>query len=198
MTTPLALLAVSTVKASIVLMLTLGVTSLLRRKSAALRHAIWTAGLLCALAVPVLGLMLPAWHLNLEQNPRTETPHPATVQTPERTEPTTIAALSRETTRPSTRNILPSSRAILLLWLCGLAVVAMKLSIEFSKLAWLAFGATPVRQESWKSLVREVSLRIQLKRVARLLCNPNASVLGTWGMLRPRIILPARSRNVDQ
>jgi len=192
MTMLLSLLLEASIKSSMVLLFTYGVTALLRRQSAALRHAFWTAGLICALAAPVLSLILPAWHLNLEQNRRIETQRPVAIQTTEHTNPTANPTLS-ETTHPSARYVLQPSSAILLLWLCGLAAVAMKLSVEFSKLAWLAFGATPVRQESLTSLVREVSIRIQLKRLARLLCNPNASVLGTWGMLRPRIILPGEA-----
>ncbi|HLQ79129.1 MAG TPA: hypothetical protein VK210_17350, partial [Terriglobia bacterium] len=49
------------IKPSIVLTLTLGIARLLRRQSASLRHLVLTAGLASALALPFLGMIVPAW-----------------------------------------------------------------------------------------------------------------------------------------
>src|SRR3989442_10391254 len=49
------------VKSSVILLMALGALPLLRRQSAALRHAILTVGLVCALAVPVLSPLIPSW-----------------------------------------------------------------------------------------------------------------------------------------
>src|SRR6185295_19295860 len=48
-------------KSAIVLAVAACIASALRRQSAALRHAIWTAGLIGALVVPLCSVTLPAW-----------------------------------------------------------------------------------------------------------------------------------------
>ena len=53
------------VKPSIVLVLALAAMPLLRQRSAALRHAVLAAALLCAAAVPFAGPLVPAWHVPL-------------------------------------------------------------------------------------------------------------------------------------
>src|SRR5437870_13836521 len=49
------------VKSSVILLMALGALPLLRRQSAALRHAVLTVGLVCALAIPVLSPLIPSW-----------------------------------------------------------------------------------------------------------------------------------------
>jgi hypothetical protein len=49
------------IKSAIVLAVAACIASVLRRQSAALRHAIWTAGLIGALVVPGCSITLPAW-----------------------------------------------------------------------------------------------------------------------------------------
>ena len=48
-------------KSAIVLFAAAFVTSLMRRQSAAVRHAVWTAGLAGAMAIPLATLTLPSW-----------------------------------------------------------------------------------------------------------------------------------------
>jgi beta-lactamase regulating signal transducer with metallopeptidase domain len=84
---------------------------------------------------------------------------------------------------------------LLLIWLIGVLSVASLLLREAVRLARVAFGATTVQQTSWRELVREVSHALALTRRVRLMRNPNASVLGTWGTLRPRVLLPRESES---
>src|SRR5687767_11448107 len=49
------------IKSAIVLTLAACVASLMRRQSAAVRHTIWTAGLIGAMAIPICTLALPSW-----------------------------------------------------------------------------------------------------------------------------------------
>jgi TonB family protein len=81
----------------------------------------------------------------------------------------------------------------LLIWLVGVLSVASLLLREAARLARVAFGATTVQQSSWRELVREISQALTLNRRVRLMRNPNASVLGTWGTLRPCVLLPRES-----
>jgi Tfp pilus assembly protein PilV len=49
------------IKSAIVLALAACIASLMRRQSAAVRHTIWTAGLIGAMAIPLCTWALPSW-----------------------------------------------------------------------------------------------------------------------------------------
>ena len=49
------------IKSAIVLAVAACIAGMLRRQSAALRHAVWTAGLFGALLVPLCSVTLPVW-----------------------------------------------------------------------------------------------------------------------------------------
>jgi hypothetical protein len=49
------------IKSSVILIITLSVFPLLRRQSAAVRHAVLTISLLCSIGVPILSPLLPSW-----------------------------------------------------------------------------------------------------------------------------------------
>ncbi len=77
----------------------------------------------------------------------------------------------------------------------GVLSVASLLLREGVRLARVAFGASAVQQSSWRELAREISHALRLTRHVRLIRNPNASVLGTWGTLHPRVLLPRESES---
>ena len=58
----------STLKVSLVVLAGLGVAALLRRRSAAARHWVIAASLLCALALPVVELVVPAWGVSFARS----------------------------------------------------------------------------------------------------------------------------------
>src|SRR5258706_8319885 len=51
----------SAIKASVIVAVALGANALLRARSAALRHWVLAAAVACALAVPALEVLVPAW-----------------------------------------------------------------------------------------------------------------------------------------
>ena len=51
------------IKMSLIVLLGLGATFLLRRRSAALRHWVLAAAIVCAAATPLLERVMPIWHL---------------------------------------------------------------------------------------------------------------------------------------
>ena len=53
------------IKSAIVLAAAAFVASLMKRQSAAVRHAVWTAGLIGAMAIPLFSLTLPSWQTSL-------------------------------------------------------------------------------------------------------------------------------------
>lgn len=190
------------IKSSIVLLLTMGTTWQLRRQSAALRHLVWTVGLVSALALPLLGPVLPAWQpqfagiavSSLErirevQHPRHAADFVATaIQSA--AAPIPISAAAQPPAPPSW---ITPARLLLATWILGMLTVASLLLMEVIKLARVAIRSDAVREQSWRDLASEVSRALRLTRSVRLMRNPNASVLGTWGTFRPRVLLPRES-----
>jgi hypothetical protein len=59
------LLLDSTVKVSLIVLVALVARALLRRRSAAVRHWVLSVAIACAAAMPLLAMMVPAWHIGL-------------------------------------------------------------------------------------------------------------------------------------
>jgi TonB family protein len=192
MTTLVTPIMETIVKSSVILGFTFFVTMALRRKSAALRHMVWTAGLLCALALPLFSLAMPAWHVR----PLRAVQHSEAISAPQWTVtesgPTSFLPPLSVPAAPSR---FTPERMLFLVWMIGVLSVASLILREAVRLARVAFGASVVQQSSWRELAYEISQALLLRRHVRLMRNPNASVLGTWGTFRPRIILPRESES---
>jgi TonB family protein len=188
------------IKSSIILACAFGATLAARRQSAALRHWIWTVGLFSALAVPVLGAVMPSWQPDFARVAassleRIRDSKPSAIANA----PQTIIPATKPATDPSpqastiTANLITTARLLILIWLLGVVLASTLLLREVVRLTRVAMGATTVHQSSWCELLHEVSLALRLRRDIRLLKNPKASVLGTWGTIRPRVLLPRES-----
>jgi len=187
-----AILIEASIKSSLILCVALIAAMLLRRQSAAMRHTVWTVGLLCSLALPLFGLVLPAWHvapIRTVQHPEHDIAPPVVAA-----QSGPAAVLAPVVAVPATPGRFMLEQAGLLVWLLGVLAVASLLFREAVRLARVAFGSSTVRQTSWRTLTREVSNALRLTRRVRLMRNPNASVLGTWGTLRPRVLIPRESK----
>ena len=57
-------MVVATIKVSVIVLVALAATRLMRRRSAALRHWILAAAIACAVAAPLLGPVVPSWHVD--------------------------------------------------------------------------------------------------------------------------------------
>jgi TonB family protein len=168
-------------QSSVILSLALSAVALpLRRRSAATRHATLTMGLISSLAVPLLGALIPEFPrsrgLYARVQDQTEilwnlgadvTPTPAGLPAP--------AAAANYPFRP--------------IWLGGMAVAGIVLIAGAGRIAWLVLQSRPLGHEKWIATSKEISDRLRLKRRVRLLQNHSA-VLGTWGLLRPKVFLP--------
>jgi TonB family protein len=192
MTTLITPIMETIVKSSVILGFTFFVTLALRRQSSALRHTVWTMGLLCSLGLPLFNLVLPAWHVApihaVQPSLSVIVSQSVAVESGE-------TVVSSPAVVPSAPSTLAPERLLLLIWLIGALSVVFLLFREAVRLARVAFGATTVEQTSWRELARDVSHALALTRRVRLMRNPNASVLGTWGTLRPRVLLPRESES---
>jgi TonB family protein len=176
-----------TIRSSIVLSVGLLAALLLRRRSAALRHHVLAVALFAAAAIVPLTLTLPAWELPFPVRP------PEAVDV--RVEPDGSAGSPPPAgdagTTPAGSSFVP---AIAVVWAIGFLAGAGGLLAGLGRLAQVAARAEPVRDRRWRRLVRHVSESFGLERPVILLQTDRPNLLATWGVIRPRVLLPAHAR----
>jgi len=196
------------IKSAIVLALAACIAGMLRRQSAALRHAIWTAGLIGALVVPLCSVALPSWQNGIVGRAEEFFQPAAAVEsstTPSR------AALSQEpaalTAPATTPDVSPESATAspvrhwtiwqigIGIWMMGAALGLSLMLLGALRLAWVAIRSEPVTDPRWLDLAERVRRSLGFRRPVRLLQNQSSHFLGTWGILVPRVLLPY---NADQ
>ena len=153
------------IKSAIILAAAAFVASLMKRQSAAFRHAVWTAGLIGAMAIPLFSITLPSWQTSLAR--------PALAMLQWLTGPLGIVR-----------------QFAIGLWIAGAAAGILLLLYSAGRLAWIAMGAEPVEDARWGALAEEVRRSLGIRRPVRLLQNRSVPFLGTWGIMAPRVLLP--------
>jgi len=189
------------IKSAIVLAVAACIASALRRQSAALRHAIWTAGLVGALVVPLCSITLPAWQNgfvgwaeNLFQTKGVDTStlssntvapvESAVIPAPE----AAPSAFPRTTADPESHWTI---RQIgIAVWIGGAAIGLLFMLLGALRLAWVAIRSEPVTDPRWIEMAERVRQSLGFRRPVRLLQDQSSHFLGTWGILVPRVLLP--------
>lgn len=181
-----------TVKATFLVAVAAGAVYALRRRSAAVRHHIWTLGIVGSLALPLLTLLLPSWHsAALANAAKLWGPAHSAAQN------TAFPKLPEMMIDAATASPLSGqlSRLILVLWVLGALFVMLKLVGAFLRLAWISAPSTPVVGDDWAWMVLGFCKTLRIgRRVQLLQCADTCSMPLTWGMVRPRIILPAGAK----
>jgi TonB family protein len=174
------------IKSSLIVVVTFLAAHPLRRQSAAMRHMIFTTGLICALVIPVLAALIPEWHPQRISNFSygVYAPLPATV----------IDSKSVSRTVATSPTFTPPSldRSLFWIWVTGLLIAAGAFLTGIAKVEWLVRGSAPLTSVRFTEATAGVAAALSLRRPVRLLQNHRA-VLGTWGVMRPQLLLPRDS-----
>ena len=208
----IAILADAFVKATVILLVAAGVTLLLRRSAASLRHLVWTLACGGVLVLPLASAVLPNWRvagwprldvpaaydvneLPAQRHaapPAAQDPTPPAAKPAART-PSSAPAAATDVTLVGWR-IRPNWTALVFpVWLSGVAAVLILLAVGMVRIAWLDRITAPVRDERWLLLVEDLSLELGLTRHVRLLQANGPAMPMTWGIRRPTILLPAEA-----
>ena len=178
------------VRSSLVLLAGLAVTALLARRSAALRHWVLAAAILAAAAVPALSLALPGWEAAVpEWQVGAPSALPPAVPSAITAPPPVAPLLSQA---PEPRGPEPSFGV--LVWAAGFALSAAILLTGLFRLARVASRASRVEDGPWVSVTRTVAESYGLRREVVLLQTDAPNLMATWGVLRPRVLLPSHAR----
>lgn len=204
-------------KATAVLLLTLGVALLLRRASAGTRHLAWLAAVAVVVAMPALGAALP--DLRILPLPATATgtgaelalaPEAPTVTrreegvAPAPAPPATDAAagVTAEASGSAATADLAArlrgwlegarwGRILFLVWLTGTLLVLGRLAHSAFTLRRILREAEPLSSQDWATPLYEAADRLELAEAPRLLRSDRVAMPFACGLLRPTIVVPS-------
>lgn len=196
----IALLA-ATIKVSFIVLVALTASRFTRRRSAALRHWILAAAVVCAATSPMLGFVVPSWHIELGPA-STVVPPPAGSQSrgtgaADRAAPAiagealTVIGFESGDGSPGRRS---ADDPLIVLWTVGLGAGLGFLIAGVLRLRWLESRARPLVNGPWVRIAEDVAREYGLRHVPLLLESVRPALLVTWGFRRPRIILPAAAQ----
>ncbi len=184
------------VKITLVFLLGALLTALLRNRSAAARHFVWTLTLGGALALALLAPVAPRFELPVitaeSLAPAFEADavlgREATPATRSEAETIPSAATTPGVANSGAAKVSPSP--LLLLWLAGFGAVALWCAIGHWGLVRLARRATPIGDDEWLALLDEAAALAGVTRPVRLLRSAAVGTPMTWGFIRPVVMLP--------
>jgi TonB family protein len=188
------------IRCSVVLAAGLLLSACLAKRSAALRHRVLAASLLASVLVVPLSLVLPGWNLPL--SPVLIDSGPAVAPAVSSWLPSSegSAAVSAPGTQhpgaPSRTPWHPAApQTVVLIWLIGVTGFAGLFVSGLVRIRRVTASAVPVTDEHWRHLLELVASRYGLSRAVTIARTGSPDLLGTWGVLRPRILLPRQSRD---
>ena len=174
-------------RATVVVVVALVVTVVLRRRSAALRHCVLAAGILAAAAVAPLGLALPAWDLPASTPAAEVTGRLVTTQPPDNPIEQQSAGTPPAPAQPPARDLVP---LINMVWASGVAINLLVMFVGLRRLAQLTATARPLADARWLAASRVLAAGLGAPSGVALRQTSLATTLGTWGWLRPCVLLP--------
>lgn len=218
-TSVLQLLAEVAVKSTILLALCAAANQLLRRSSAAWKHALWMAAITASLMLFLAYGRVPEWHVvpappMISEISATATEPVASVSTPlatpvasTPTAPTKAERRLHHETSAASANInstaapiaAPSSRwdmpvVLLAVWLCGVMVVMLRYAVSSLRLRRLIVSSREMTGAGWSETLRAARQELRIAAPVLLLESEQLDVPIVWGALRPRVIVPVAAR----
>ena len=185
----MTLLLENAVKSAVVIGLALAIMPMVRRRTAAMRHAILAAALLGAAVAPFLRTVVPAWSIPVSADviaPAGDILGSLGVPEAAGTTAAHDAAGARVPRRTST--------TLIAIWLSGVAINLAILLAGCLRLARLSSRAQRVSDGGWVTAAGEIAREYGLRKPV-LLEVPHRSLLVTWGARQPRVLLPRRAMN---
>src|SRR5215470_8943673 len=176
-------------KATILLLCAGLLSSALARASASIRHAIWAAALLGALALPVISRILP--EVNFEVLPEPMRPSAGPPAAPLSIEIHAASVASPAIESPVAAGSAPWdwTQWLLLLWAAGACIVLLPAAGALWDLHRLKAASHNALDDSWRELLAEIQKQFSISKPVDLRIAANPGPL-TTGIFRKTILLP--------
>ena len=191
------------VKATLILVVALGITLSMQRASAGARHLVWLVTLATLLLVPALTAWAPITLRILPAEKKTAAVQPSFSGAPgvlklDKSAPASASqSLNTPTTSTSLENEIASSPVlsgislIVVVWAIVVLAIAASLGYAAMLVKRIVNRARPLNTEDWLTPLWEVSDRLSLEEPPRLLRSEDAKMPFACGVFTPTIVLPA-------
>jgi TonB family protein len=190
----LILLVACSVKETVLLIAAWIITLFLRNRSAAVRHYVWAAVILSALALPLFTFLLPTWHSAVLGGAAAALWSPVTSAAPRSgSESLPAMIVNASTALPFLGRLLDRlANIILLVWLVGVLVFLVRFAVGLARLAWASRRAKPLPESQRLLFLTEISRSLSIARPIKILQCAHPLVMPlTWGIFCPLVILPS-------
>jgi TonB family protein len=172
-------------KASVILAAACFLSWLLRRHSAAERHAVWAAAFASAAVLPILTSLLPSWQPHLAQRIASAFPVISAPATGSGLPPDSQVMFQAESIETSLfAGIWP------LLWFAGAAAALVVFATGLVRQNWLLRRSVAVADPVLLRIASEAARDLGCHRRIQLRRSLTQTMPMTWGVCRPRILLP--------
>lgn len=201
-----AVLIAIVLKGSILMGAAAALVALMRRASAATRHAAWTLAIAGLLLLPVFSAMLPAWEIAIPIAPtetRAWTDRPREARTlwadPHSVTGSEPASARLIAPRPSATGDSEVTWAVpaAAMYVFAVALLIGRLIVQRSAARRIVSDATLVTDPAWTSVLESCIARIGVERRVTLRRSRVQLMPMTTGTLTPAIVIPADSDTWD-
>src|SRR5688572_4901357 len=207
-------------RGAVVLLVALVLPTLLHRRSAALRHAIWAGAIAAQLVLLGLAVWGPRWRIAAPEMvsalvpgstvesvaaPSDSRPAPVT-RVPGLAERGSVVTPTAWLPAPRAADAAPSTQApqmatparrtfsrttiLFMLWALGAAAVMLRLGVGTVIVARLARQGRRVDDGGWLSLAQRLASTLRIDRPLTLMRGDRLGVPVTWGIVYPVVLLP--------
>jgi TonB family protein len=175
------------IQATLLLAFAWAATKLMSRRSPAERHLLWAAALAAAALLPPISLLLGLWQPTWTRS--VAGIFPAIIRT---ASPAASAAGADIVIHASALEDAASTvvRVVAIVWILGTGVALVTLLAGALRLSRFASLARPITDGRWHRLAADVSRHVGIHRPVSLLQTPAVHMPMTWGIRRPRVVLP--------
>jgi beta-lactamase regulating signal transducer with metallopeptidase domain len=182
-------------KLTILLLLGAATAALLRKRSAAARHLVWTATLAGALLLPLIANVAPAMKVMVPVEEKVAAVEKAPLSLPmPMPRNAAVPAAEREASRlPSgeTPPVQPArTPALRIVYLGGVAAMLLWLAAAHVAVRRIVRKATAAEGAEWDALIAEARERIRVGRAVRVALSARVAAPFTAGWVAPVILFP--------
>ena len=178
---------VALLKLTLVLGLTWISAILLAGRSAATRHRLWVAGTVGALLLPFLALVAP---INYSGSLGNAASHWVSLAAQANSVGNAMAPTAAVQAHAARR--LSVLYVFALIWGLVLSLLVLRLLTGLIRLSRIAARSRALEDRGWTDVVAELSRSLGVRRrVKVVLCRNPAFMPVTWGVVRPRVMLPS-------
>ena len=187
----MTLLLSVTLKIALLTLAALAFTVVLRRRSAAMRHWVLATTMVCCLCVPAVELLLPSWSIPLPVAWFTSSAT-SSLRLSSSVLATQVASAAPATATDDVSTSGSPSLGVLMaaIWLGGAAIGFAVLGAGLLRLRALAAKSESVSTGVWRAVADQIATRYGIRQHVRLLRCRHPTLLATWGLVRPTILLP--------